>query len=296
MWLSFAVGSALFLAMRRVYEKKLTAYFGNFSISFVTLAFSLPFTLALFLFLPIPMSIGDLPWRFWWPLIVIWVVLYPIQNYLLYRSLREAELSEVTPVGSLLPVFNAVSSFFIIQEVPTLFGGVGIIVTVFATYLLLTDLPAEASAQVGVRAEEKQKYNLPVLFMIGSVICTAIGSTLDKVAVEVSTPVFYSFVNIFGASIVFLILAFATGQHRELKQVRRFLPTLTMLGVVLTLGFTAAMFAFSYGPTSYVLALRSGGFLLAALWGIVFLHESLSRKKITALILFVLGTFFLAVG
>lgn len=286
MWLTFAFASAALLAMRRIYEKELTGYFGNFSISFVTLAFSLPFTLALFLFLPIPDSFASLPWRFWWPLIVIWIVLYPIQNYFLYRSLREAEISEVTPVGSLLPVFNVVSSFLIIRELPTLVGAAGILVTVVATYLLLTD----------VAGFEKQRYNRPVLFMIFSVLITAIGSTLDKVAVEVSTPVFYSFVNIFGASIVFLILTFATGQHRELKQVRRFLPMLSMLGVVLTLGFTAAMFAFSYGPTSYVLALRSGGFLLAALWGVMFLRESLSQKKIAALALFTLGTFFLAIG
>lgn len=286
MWLAFAIGSALFLAMRRVYEKKLTEYFGNFSISFVTLAFALPFTLALFLFFPIPESIGALPWRFWWPLIVIWIVLYPIQNYFLYRSLREAEISEVTPVGSLLPVFNVASSFLILRELPTLLGAVGILVTVVATYLLLTD----------VAGFEKQRYNRPVLFMIFSVLITAVGSTLDKVAVEVSTPVFYSFVNMAGASVVFLALTFASGQHRELKQVRRFLPVLSMLGVVLTLGFTAAMFAFSYGPTSYVLALRSGGFLLAAFWGVVFLHESLSRKKMTALALFISGTFFLAVG
>ncbi len=286
MWLSFALGSALFLAVRRVYEKRLTAHFGNFSLSFVTLAFSLPFTLALFFFFPIPHSVGDLPLRFWWPLIVIWLVLYPVQNYFLYRSLREAELSEVAPVGSLLPVFNIVSSFFIIQEIPTFAGLLGIVATVVGTYLLLTDI-------AGFRG---QTYNRPVLFMVLTVLCTALGSTLDKVAVEVSTPVFYSFVNVFGASIVFLILSFVTRQQGELKRVRKFLPLLLTLGVVLTLGFTAAMFAFSYGPTSYVLAVRSGGFLLAALWGIIFLHESLSRKKILALVLFTLGTVALALG
>ena len=125
-------------------------------------------------------------------------------------------------------------------------------------------------------------------------LCTALGSTLDKVAIEVSTPVFYSFVNVLGASLVFLALTFVYGQQRELNKIRERFWLLCMLGIVLMLGFTAAMFAFSYGPTSYVLALRSGGFLLAALWGIVFLHESLSRKKITALVLFGIGTLMLA--
>lgn len=286
MWISFALGSALFLAVRRVYEKQLTAHFSNFSLSFVTLAFALPFTLLLFFFLPIPHSVGELPWRFWWPLIIIWVGLYPVQNYFLYRSLREAELSEVTPVGSLLPVFNIVSSLLIIGEVPTAAGGVGIVLTVVATYLLLTDTPTF----------QGQKYNKPVFFMVLATLCTAVGSTLDKVAIEVSTPVFYSFVNMCGASLVFLTLSFATGQIRELERVKKFFPLLFGLGFVMMLGFTAAMFAFAYGPTSYVLAVRSGGFLLAALWGIVFLHESLSKKKSLALVLFLVGTVALALG
>jgi drug/metabolite transporter (DMT)-like permease len=286
MWLSYALFSALFLGVRRIYEKRLSADFGNFSLSFVTLAFSLPFTLALFFLFPIPHDITALPWRFWWPLLIIWLVLYPVQNYFLYRSLREGELSEVVPISALLPVFNIATSFFIIGERPTLYGLAGILVTVIATYLLLTD----------VAGSRGYNYNRPVLFMVITVLCTAIGSTLDKVAVEVSTPVFYSFVNILGASLVFLVLSFFYGEHKDLKRIGKYPLTFVVLGIVLTLGFTAAMFAFSLGPTSYVLALRSGGFLLAAFWGIAMLGESLSRRKVLSIALFVLGTIALAIG
>ncbi len=286
MWLSFALFSALFLAVRRVYEKRLTTRFGNFSLSFVLLAFSAIPTLALFLFFPIPHNLADISWQFWWVVPIIWFVLYPLGNYFLYRSLREGELSEVTPVGTMLPVLNIASSFFILHELPSTVGVLGIVATVVATYLLLTDVG-------GFRA---QKYNLAVLFMLGNAATSALGSTLDKVGIEASTPVFYSFANVCGASVVFLLLTFLYRQQQELKQVKEFFGTLCVLGVVMMLGFTAAMFAFSYGPTSYVLAVRSGGFLLAALWGIIFLHESLSKKKIVALVLFTLGTLALAIG
>ncbi len=286
MWLSFALASALFLAARRVYEKRLTSTFGNFSLSFVSLAFSLPFLLALWIFLPIPQDFAALPWRFWWPLLIIWFVLYPVQNYFLYRSLREGELSEVTPVSTLLPVFNIVTSFLIIGESPTPLGFLGIGATVVATYLLLTH----------TKEGQGLTYNRPVLFMLYTVFCTALGSTLDKVAIEASTPAFYSFVNVLGASAVFLVLAYMYDEGRELKQIKGMFWMLCILGVALALGFASAMFAFSYGPTSYVLAVRSGGFLLAALWGLVFLKESLSNKKIVAIALFVLGTIALAAG
>ncbi len=286
MWITFALASALLLAVRRIYEKDLTARFSNFSLSFLLMLFSVPAVLVLFLFFPIPRNIFALPWDFWWPLSIIWIVLYPLQNYLLYRSLREGELSQVTPVSALLPVFNIAPSFFLLGELPSTLGAVGIFTTVAATYLLLTD----------VRTGVKQKYNLPVLFMIGTVVCTAIGSTLDKVAIEVSTPVFYTFVNMIGASAVFLALTFAYQQQHELMRARESFWTFVVLGVVMALAFVAFATAFTLGPTSYTLAIRSGGFIIAALWGVFLLKESLSSRKIMALVLFVVGTAALAVG
>ena len=286
MWILFALASALLLAVRRIYEKDLTSRFGNFSLSFLLMIFSIPTVLVLFFFFPIPENIFALPWDFWWPLIIIWVILYPLQNYLLYRSLREGELSQVTPVSALLPVFNIVPSFFLLQELPNVFGAMGVITTVVATYLLLTD----------VRAGEKQKYNLPVLFMVGTVLCTAIGSTLDKIAIEVSAPVFYVCVNMIGASLVFLVLTYVCRQQHELARVRESFWTFTLLGVVMALAFIAFATAFTLGPTSYTLAIRSGGFIIAALWGVFLLKESFSSRKIAALVLFVLGTIALAVS
>jgi len=287
MWFQLALISALLLAVRRIYEKEFTGLFGNFSLAFALQIFSILPTLALFLFLPIPHDIGALGVRFWGPLFIIWIVILPVQTYFLYRSLREGELSEVTPVSALLPVFNIGSSFFIIHELPTMIGGIGILATVIGTYLLLTDLP---------KKEKRVGYNRPVLFMVITILCMAIGSTLDKVAIEASTPVFYSFVNIAGGAVVYLVMAFLCGEQKELLRIKEVFWTLCALGIVLALAFVAFTSAFVLGPTSYTLAIRSGGFLVAALWGVVFLRESLSKRKIAAFALFILGTFALSVG
>ena len=287
MWLSLALFSALLLAIRRVYEKRLTAVFGNYSLAFALQIFSILPILVLFFFLPLPPDIFSLGARFWLPLLVIWLVLVPVQTYFLYRSLREGELSEVTPVTALLPVFNAISSYFIIHELPTAVGAFGVIATVIGTYLLLTDLPGK---------EKRRGYNRPVFFMLISIFCMAIGSTLDKVAIGASTPVFYSFVNTSGSAVVYLVLAFAFHEQRQLARMQEMFWTLCMLGIILALAFVAFTSAFALGPTSYTLAIRSGGFLIAALWGLFFLKESLSRQKLFAIVLFAVGTILLAVA
>ncbi|MBI5470083.1 DMT family transporter [Candidatus Kaiserbacteria bacterium] len=210
MWLPFALLSGLVFGIRRIYDKKLTGQYDNFSLSFVQQAFSLAPTLLLFLFFPIPSNFLALSWQFWWPLLVIWFILYPVQQYYLFRAIREGDLSHVTPVLALVPVFNAATSFFIIGEHVSILGLSGIFAIVFATFLLLIDTHEDSDS----------KYNKPVLFMLISCICMAIGSTMDKIAIGASTPVFYSFVNLLGASIIFLVLAYAYGQTGELRQVK----------------------------------------------------------------------------
>lgn len=285
LWIPFALFSAIVLASRRVYEKNLTKSFDSFTMGFIVQAFSLLPTLLLFFFLPIPKNF-NLPWQFWWPLLIIWFIIYPIQTYFIHRALRDGELSHVMPIMALLPVFNTISSFLIIGESPTIFGFVGISTIVCGTYILLT---------YGIKKETGEKYNKAVLYMIIATLCVAIGSTLDKVSISVSTPVFYSFMNTFGASIIFLILAYVYKQNNELGKVKNMILPLSLLGIFQALSYTSSMLAFSYGPTSYVLAIRSSSFIFAMLFAVVLVKEKLSFRKVLSFVLCLIGIIFITV-
>ncbi len=287
MWLSFALVSALLSATLRIYEKRFSTDFGNFSLGFLTKIAAVPILFVLLFVLPVPADLSALPWAFWWPLIIIWLVLYPVQTYFLYRAIREGELSEVVPVLTLLPVFNIVSSYFLIGEIPTLHGLIGILSIVVGVLLLLTEKRPGAASSV---------LNMPILFMALAALCIAIGSSLDKISIEVSTPVFYSFANTLGAAIVLLVLSFAYGQGAELKKIPRLGWQLIPFGLVNALLYVAAMYAFVDAPTSYSLAVRSGSFIFAALWGVLILKEVVNARKLIAITLFIGGTFALAFG
>jgi len=285
-WIPLSFFSAIIFASRRAYEKTLTKSFGNFSVGFLIQSFSILPTLLLFFFLPLPPDALHLSWQFWWPLLIIWFVLYPIQTHFLYRSLREGALSHVTPIMALLPVFNTLTSLVIIGELPTKLGFVGILFIVVGTYLLLY----EGKHRIG------EKYNRAVVYMIIATACTALGTTLDKVSILASTPVFYSFMNTIGASVVFLVLLHLYRQKDELQKVPALFLPLTLFGILQALSYTASMLAFSYGPTAYVLAIRSSGFLFATFIGIFLLKEKFSLRKGVSLMMFFIGILLLTVG
>ena len=202
----------------------------------------------------------------------------------MYRAVREADISTVTPVMCLLPVFNVGTSFFLLGEIPSIVGLAGIVFIVFATYLVLKP------------KEENVSFSMPVLLMVAAMFCIAIGSTLDKVAIQVSNPVFYGFMNTLGASIVFLVLMHWYDEKHSFGHMRSakwFWPFMA-LGVLQAISFTASMYAFKYGPVSYVLAIRAGSYVLVGFYGVVILKESLSNRKIMALICFLFGILALA--
>src|SRR3989344_9075916 len=163
MWFALALLSALISGGRRVYDKHMANHFGNFAMGFIVQVFSLLPSFILIFLLPHGTEIGDLPWRFWWPLLVIWFVLYPIQTYFMYRAVREADISTVTPVMCLLPVFNVGTSFLLLGEIPSFFGWIGIILIVFGTYFILR------------QKKDNVVSSTPVLLMIAAMFCIAIG-------------------------------------------------------------------------------------------------------------------------
>ena len=285
MWIITAVISALILGSRRIYEKTLSNSFGNFTLGFIISGFSLIPMLVLFFFFPLPPDIWHLSWTFWWPLIIIWVFIYPIQTYLLYKSLREGELSRTTPIFALLPVFNIFTSYLLLGELPTTLGTVGIVLTVIGTYLLLK----------GDTKEKKSGIYWPVIYMILSVVCMAVGSTLDKISLQAATPVFYSFMNGLGGTIVFVILIYVYKEHGQFKEVRKKFWQFTVLGIAQAIAFVTFIIAFSLAPTSYVLAVRSGSYVLASIFAIFFFKEKFTKRKGLALVLFVVGILCLAV-
>lgn len=284
MWLELSLISGALMGIKRIYEKELTAHFSNFSIGLLINAFAIPPAAFLMLFFPVPADLAALSWDFWGPLLVIWLALYPVQTYLFFSALRDGELSDVAPMMALLPIFNTFTSYVLIGEVPSGAGVVGVAAIAVGIYLIL--LRPNSGGRMHI--------NAPALLMAASMVSIAVGSSLDKIAIEASTPAFYSFANITGVSLVFLVLTVMWRQHGELRVLPAHFRSFVLLGLMTGLSYSAAMGAFALGHTSYALAVRAIGFLVPVFWGFLVLRESMTARKGGALALIAAGVVFLA--
>lgn len=286
-WLPFALFTAIFVAGRKTYEKSLTDKFSNFTMGFITVSFALIPTGIMCFYFQNPPNILTLPWGFWWPLLVIWLILYPIQTHFYYEATRNGQLSQVTPIQALMPVLNSFTSWLFLREHPTWYGAFGIAIIVVATYLTMFKEPEPG---------QKRAYTKESINMIIAVICFAIGTTLDKVSLEAlkplhlqSAPLLYSFINGIGATIVFVILILLHGKVSEMKMLPKNFLVFAVVGAGQALAFSSKIYAFSKGPTAYSSAVISLNFLLTTFFAIYFFKEKLNRRQIIALFLFLIG-------
>ena len=282
MWFFLALISALFYSFRRFSEKKISQKTNPFTIAFAIQVFSLPGIALMMLFVTIP-DILSLSTYFWVPLLFIWIVLYPIQSYFYYRSLNEGEISYVLPLMSFIPIINIISSWYLIGELPSPLGFLGILVIVAGIYTLNMKPNTHFLSPVLHLFRDR-----PSLFMITACTCLAFGATLDKIAIEASEPVFYSFVNTAGASVVIFLIAKFTAKNYA-AEIRGNIKGLALLGGIQAIAFSSYTVAMTTGIVPYVLAFKGTAAVLGSVWGFIFLKETFNKFKVIALIFIALG-------
>lgn len=281
MWIVYAIISMLSSASRRIYDKHLTTHFSSVTLAFAMNIIPLVASAVALFFLPLPLDLWNLPITFWAPLLIGCAIVYPVQVYLYLQAIRGGEVSSVAPLVTIVPVFNIATSFIFLKESPTLIGFLGVLIIVFGVYLLLK--------KKGVKIKSR-----PEILMIFSMALLAVSATLDKMAIDSSTLGWYLFMDCLVSTIALLVCVYINKQQKEFRMIKSKMRHILIAGSLMAVTFITMELAFSLGHTSYVLAIRSGSFVLASLWGIYKLKEAITTRKIVALCLFIFGTLLLA--
>lgn len=287
MWFALALFSAILLSFRRVGEKGLSTKLNHFTIGWVVQLLSLPFMLIALVVAGSWLNPLELGSNFWLPLIVIWLVIYPLNTIGYFKALKSGQLSKVLPVHSLIPAMSLLLAWAVLGEVPSVIGILGVFLIVLGVYVVNM---AKGKLHNPFRPFIEDK---STLFMLLSAISIAVGGILDKVAVRASEPLYYNVFNTIGAVLVLFVLARLLG-GREKAPIRKNMKSLLTVGTLQGVAYTAYLVAISIGPVAYVVSIRSGNVLIGSLLGALLLKEAITKEKIWAFILILAGFVLLA--
>jgi len=289
MWIFWALLSAIFSATRRTNQKRISSKLNHFTIGLGVQLFSLPVLTSVLWYRGNFLNPLNLGLNFWLPLLLISFVFYPISTFLSVQAIKNDELSKVLPLQSLWPVFSLLPAWLAFHEIPSLIAAVGIALTVIGVYALGLKGRALHHPLQPFREERGSR------FMLFNVMLITAAGVLDKIAIQASDAVFYSFASTIGA-IIGLFLIYSVYKVDELKKVRNHLGELGLIGSFQGVSYLTYLFAIGAGPIAYVTAIRGSNVLIGAFLGIVLLKERLTRPKIASFILIAVGSILLAVG
>ena len=289
MWIFWALVSAVLVASRRPFEKKIINEIHHFTYGFLVQCVSLPILAAIVILsgkLLNPLQLGE---GFWLPVILVSVGFYPLNTYLYKQALKDGELSKVLPLQSLWPVFALTLAWLTLGEVPGLVATTGVILTVSGIYALGLKGRRLHHPLQPFREDRSSRA------MLAGVLLVTFVSILDKIAIQASNPLFYSLASSLGAMLT-LFIAMRISKQKFTADLRPLVKQLSIIGTLQGTTYVTYLIAVASGPIAYVSALRSTNILMGSVLGLIIFREKLTKPKIVSFLLIIAGAALLGFG
>ena len=208
---------------------------------------------------------------------------------LLFTALKISPISIVMPYIGFTPLFLTLSAFLILGENTGMASLSGILLILMGGFIL--QIPS-AGLKKANKFNIKHFFNRDekgIFWALTAAFLWSISASVEKIAVNSSSPEFY------GASIhltlgfVFLLLAKITSKEKKAKK------NIKNYGMLLCIGIISAALAFTQltaiklTQVSTVIAFKRAGILVSGLTGLIFFKEGHWFKTMTGTVLILSG-------
>lgn len=262
LWLFLSLFTALAVACRDV-SVKVFADLEALDIAMLELFWSLPLLGVGCLLVEVPL----LDATFWWT----FVVSLPINMaaYLLYLyAIKMSPLTLTLPFLAFTPVFMIMTGYLVLNEAVTFWGGAGIGLIVFGSYVLNLNRADSGLLQPFVALfQEKGSWLMLIVAFIFS-----FAAVIGKKAILHSSPLFFTFFFFLVFNIATLIVLSLSGRCRWHRLVDKRWQGI-WLGGLLILHVGCHGLAIAISTAVYMVAVKRSSIVFSVLLSLYFLHE-----------------------
>jgi len=277
LWIIYSLLTAVTLATSDALTKRALASRDEYFIAWARILFALPLLLTSLCFVEIPY----LDRTFWLatlcalPLEIVAIIFYT-------RALKVSPITLTMPFLALTPVFLIVTSYLIVGERVSAYGGIGIAIMAIGGYTLHFHRMKDSLIEP-FKAIFREKGS--VLIIIVAFIFS-ITASLGKLAIEHSSPVFFGsfyFVLVF---IAFTPVAFLKSRQ-SMKIMKKDVKALASIGATYGMMIFFHMIAVSMSNVAYMVSIKRTSLLFSVVFGhFLFKEEKITEKAVGAVIMF----------
>jgi drug/metabolite transporter (DMT)-like permease len=286
MWIIYSLLTALSLATCDALTKRALESKNEYFITWAKLLFACPFFLLFLIIVKVP----PLDMTFWVaaltavPLEIIALILYT-------RSLKVSPISLTMPFLALTPVFLIVTSYLIVGERVSFFGGIGISFIAIGSYTLHFHKMKHTVLEP-VRAIFRERGTVLIIVVAAIYSITA---SLGKLAIEHSSPLFFGSFYFVLVTICFTPIAYAK-TNGKLRFTRKVVPVLAPIGATYALMIIFHMTAMSLSNVAYMIAIKRTSLLFSVLYGHFLFKEEKIAERILGVAIMLVGFVFIVSG
>ncbi|MEK7308591.1 MAG: DMT family transporter [Nitrospirota bacterium] len=277
MWIIYALLTAFLLATSDALTKRVLASRDEYFVAWARLVFALPVFLICLLIVDIP----HLNKNFWiatlcaLPLEIITIILYT-------KALKISPISLTMPFLALTPLFLILTSYLIVGEKVSLTGSIGILLIAAGSYALNIN-KAKDSLIAPVKAIFKEKGSV---MMIIVAFIFSLTSSLGKMAIENSSPVFFGSFYFLLITFLFTPIAMAKNKNKIAITKKDIIP-LIPIGIIYSLMIIFNMYAMSLTKVAYMISVKRTSLLFSIFYGfLLFKEEKIRERALGGIIMF----------
>lgn len=246
--------------------------------------YALPFLAFALLFVDIP----ALDQTFW--LTVVSLIPLEVLALILYvRAIRLSPLSLSIPFMALSPVFIIFIAFVFLGEWPSRQGIFGILLIVIGAYMLNA-----SASKLGALGPIKAIINEPgSILMIAVALIYSVTSTLGKVAIQHSSPLFFGFFYPFTLTVVLTVYVGARGKlPLVLSKPATFLP----IGLCTAAMIATHFLALSLTQVAYMISVKRTNLIFSVIYGKLLFKEKNIRERLLGSLIMIAGVVLIVFG
>ncbi|MEK6948780.1 MAG: EamA family transporter [Nanoarchaeota archaeon] len=276
LWVIYALLSAFSFATADAFTKKASDDLDNYVLILSRFLYGAPFVLLLLFFIPMP----KIEMGFWLALIAM--LPFEILAWVLYiKAIKSSQISLVLPFLSFTPAFLVIISFLILGELPSLMGLFGIFLVVAGAYVLnLKNLNGSILEPVkSILREKGALYMLIVAFLF------SITSSLSKILVQKSSPLFSSAAYLSAMALSFLAISFFASR-KNMGQLKTGFKGLLPVGIFYAIMVIFHNLAITLTIVPYMMSIKRTSSIFSVLYGhFWFKDENIKMRGFGALIM-----------
>ena len=285
-WLGLAILTAFFESLKDVFSKKSLSFLDEYLVACAGMAIAAISLLPILYIVGIP-KLGP---NFWLAL-AIGGSLNVVAYTLYVKAIRLADLSLMSPLSTLTPLFLLITSPLIVQEVPTIYDAFGVFLIVIGSYVL--NLNAAADGVFGPLRSIFKNKGTRMMVMVAFI--WSITSTFDKVGVKNSSPIFWAIVlfGFIGLGILPLVIL---KSKNPIQGIRSHWRLLLAAGVANGIGVGCQMVAVGMVAVTQVIAVKRMSSLVSVGFGYFVFGEKGIRERLLGAGIMVAGVVVMTIG